>query len=147
MGAWLRVVAGLVLAVGMTQWPYGHACGFGLAAYLLAVAGVLGAGAWAGVYAWKARLALAHLAALAVTLWGLGLAAAQILPRVGYARAEASWVCRQAVRTPVVGPAEPSSAVVEPASPQDSLAPPDTVSPPDSATAGEVPPPDRSEGR
>lgn len=92
-GVWLRVGLGIVLSIGLTQWPYPHPCGFRLALFLGAVAMIPIAGVWAAVGAWRRRLAVAHLLALLVIGWGAVLAAREVLPRVGYARVEASWLC------------------------------------------------------
>jgi hypothetical protein len=93
LGAWLKV--GLSAAAGalMTQWPYAHSCGLGLYLYLGSVLAVTVAGGWASVASWKHRMAVAHVLSLGVVLWGLILAAAQILPRIGYAAAAAGWRC------------------------------------------------------
>jgi hypothetical protein len=90
---WGRVAVGAALAVAMTQWPYAHACGFPLAGYLAAVAGVLVAGAWAAHGAWQARMGLAHLAALAIVFASAALAADQVMPRMGYSPVEVTWRC------------------------------------------------------
>jgi hypothetical protein len=93
LGAWLKV--GLSAAAGalMTQWPYAHSCGLGLYLYLGAVLAVTVAGGWASVSSWKHRVAAGHVLSLGVVLWGLVLAAAEILPRIGYAAGSASWRC------------------------------------------------------
>lgn len=163
IGSWIRVAAGLVLAFGITQWPYAHACGLGLLFYLAAVAGIVAVGVWAGVHTWRSRLAVPHLLAQCVLLWGLALAVFLILPRVGYAKTEAIWLCR--VQTPVPSPAVDPVAV-EPTSPQeaalsdsaaagdstiaaDSLASLDPVVKGDSVTRGDSVPvavPDTSSG-
>jgi hypothetical protein len=90
---WLRVTLGLLLAVGITQWPYASACGLNLVVYLGAIATVIVAGVWSGVSSWHRRLGLAHFLSLAVLLWGLILAAREVLPRVGYAKASRAWTC------------------------------------------------------
>lgn len=90
---WLRVLLAVLVAGAMTQWPYSHDCGVNLFLYLGAVGGVVTAGLWSGVTSWQRRLGLAHTIALLVTLWGLVLAAAQVLPRIGYARHIAQWWC------------------------------------------------------
>ena len=90
---WLRVLLAVLVAGAMTQWPYSHDCGVNLFLYLGAVGGVIAAGLWSGVTSWQRRLGLAHTIALLVTLWGLVLAAAQVLPRIGYARHIAQWWC------------------------------------------------------
>lgn len=90
---WLRVGLAAVLGVGMTQWPYAHACGLPLMLYLGAVGVVVVAGLWGSVSAWRGRLGAAHSVGLLVALWGGVLAAAVVLPRVGYARVAATWWC------------------------------------------------------
>jgi hypothetical protein len=90
---WLRVLLAVLVAAAMTQWPYSYSCGLNLIAYLGAVGGVIAAGLWSGVTSWQRRMGLAHTIALMVTLWGLVLATAQVLPRIGYARHAAQWWC------------------------------------------------------
>lgn len=93
LGTWLRVGLGLLVGIGMTQWPYTHGCGLRLIFYLIGVAAVLAAGVWSALSSWKRRLGLAHALSLGLVLWGLVLAAREVLPRVGYARTEALWLC------------------------------------------------------
>ena len=90
---WLRVVLGLALALGMTQWPYLHQCGLNLFLYCGAIVTVIVAGVWSGVSSWYRRLALAHVLSILVVLWGLVLAARETLPRIGYAQETATWFC------------------------------------------------------
>lgn len=94
LGVWGRVLLGVVLGAAVTQWPNDHACGVPLALYLGSVAVVLLAGGWGAVTAWQRRLAAPHIAALGLIGWGFALAAAEILPRIGYATEAASWLCR-----------------------------------------------------
>ncbi len=56
---------------------------------------VLVAGAWAAHAAWRARMGLAHLAALAIVLASAALAADQVMPRLGYSPVEVTWGCPQ----------------------------------------------------
>jgi hypothetical protein len=93
LATWFRVILGLLLAVGMTQWPYANACGLNLAVYLCAILAVIVAGLWSAVSSWHRRLGLAHVLSLAVLLWGLLLAARELLPRTGYAREVRTWTC------------------------------------------------------
>lgn len=93
LATWLRVGLGLLLAVGITQWPYANACGFNLAVYLGAIGTVIVAGLWSSVSSWRRRMGLAHTLSLAVLLWGLFLAAREVLPRVGYASTARTWTC------------------------------------------------------
>ncbi len=92
-GTWLRVLLGVLAGAALTQWPYARQCGLGLMLYLGAVGVVTLAGLWGALAAWRKRMGLAHTIALLVTLWGLILAAAVVLPRTGYARQTASWLC------------------------------------------------------
>ena len=93
LGTWLKAGLGVAAGVLMTQWPYAHTCGLGLYLYLGAALAVTVAGGWASVSSWKHRMAVPHVLSLGVVMWGLVLAAAQILPRIGYAAAAASWRC------------------------------------------------------
>ena len=90
---WLRVLLGVGLAVGITQWPYPTACGFNLAVYLGAIFTVVVAGIWSSITSWQRRLGLAHTLSMLVLLWGLVLSAREVLPRVGYARHPRVWNC------------------------------------------------------
>jgi hypothetical protein len=90
---WARVVLGVVLGVMITQWPYAHACGLGLLQYFGAVAMVLVTGAWIAVASWSRRHVASHVLALLLILWGIALAAYEILPRVGYAALRWTWQC------------------------------------------------------
>ena len=90
---WFRVLLGLALAVGITQWPYSNACGFNLAMYLGAIATVTVAGLWSSITSWQRRMGLAHILSLLVLLWGLVLAARETLPRLGYAKQARTWTC------------------------------------------------------
>jgi hypothetical protein len=90
---WLRVLLAVSLALAMPFWPYGRGCGLGLFAYLAAASVVVIGGGWAAVSTWHRRRPMAHVVALLVTLWGIGLLAAEVLPRVGYAKQTVRWVC------------------------------------------------------
>ena len=93
MWTWTQVLLGALLAVGMTQWPYSHACGIKLFLYLGAAGLVVVAGLWGTVSSWRRRMGLAHTVALLVTLSGLVLVAHELLSRVGYARHALTWMC------------------------------------------------------
>jgi len=90
---WARVALGVVLGVMITQWPYAHACGLGLLQYLGAVAMVMATGTWIAVASWSRRHVPGHILALLLILWGIALAAYEILPRVGYAALQGTWQC------------------------------------------------------
>lgn len=92
-GAAGRLMLVLALAVAINFWPYARSCGMGLYVFLGAeLALVLGA-LWTASYTWRGRLAKGHAVAMIVLLWAFVLVAAQVLPRVGYARASAAWTC------------------------------------------------------
>jgi hypothetical protein len=93
VGAWVRALIGAVLAVAVWSWPYAHPCGWALYGYSGAIAMVVVAGAWGMAASWRRRVGLAHLVSLGVFLAGLILAAATVLPRTGYARVPATWMC------------------------------------------------------
>ncbi|MEJ2502723.1 MAG: hypothetical protein P8177_05300 [Gemmatimonadota bacterium] len=86
------MLLGAILAGALTQWPYAT-CGPALAAYLSAVAVVLAMGLWASRSAWRARLGYAHTLGIALLFAGAVLAAAQLLPRLGYAGLRVPWGC------------------------------------------------------
>jgi hypothetical protein len=100
---WFRVVLGVLLAVGITQWPYANACGLNLAMYLGAIGTVVVAGLWSAVSSWNRRLGLAHVLSLLVLLWGLTLAARELLPRIGYASDVRTWSCPTAAGPQTTG--------------------------------------------
>jgi len=137
IGSWIRVAAGVALAFGITQWPYGHACGLGLFVYLAAVAGVVVAGLWAGIHTWRTHLAVPHLLAQGVLLWGLALALFLVLPRAGYAKADAVWLCRAQAPapSPVVSPVTVEPSATQAAAPSDSATAGDSASAVDSLTS------------
>jgi hypothetical protein len=100
----------------VAQWPYSHACGFQLGAYLAAVGVVILAAVWGGAFSWNNRLAVAHVVSIGVLGWGVALGAGQVLPRVGYASHSAAWGCvAQATPAPtqVTLPAQNEPAVAE----------------------------------
>jgi hypothetical protein len=90
---WARVGLGVLLGGMITQWPYAHACGLPLLAYFGAITMVIVAGAWAAVASWTRRHPSSHVLGLLLVLWGIALAAYQILPRVGYAAERWGWQC------------------------------------------------------
>ncbi len=96
-GAFLRLALSAAVGVGILFWPYPSRCGFGLAMYLAAVAGVITGGVWSAIWTWKHQTPRAHALSLVLVAWGLGLGAAEVLPRVGYAIPTAAhpaqWAC------------------------------------------------------
>jgi hypothetical protein len=106
IGVWGRVLLGLALGVTMAGWPYARTCGMPLLGYLGAILIVILSGLWAAAASWKYRVALAHVVALTVLLYGITLVVAELLPRTGYAVDHASWQCdeipSQSISVPVV---------------------------------------------
>jgi hypothetical protein len=102
LGTWIRVLLAVLAGAGMTQWPYTHGCGIWLFTYLGGVGAIIAAGLWSAVASWKARLAFAHVVSMLVIVWGLALAAREVLPRVGYANLEGPWLCPDVTPTPRV---------------------------------------------
>lgn len=93
LGVWLKVLLGALGGAALFYWPYGKVCGGPLYLYLLGVLAVTSAGLWAMRGAWTHRRGGAHIVGLLVFLLGLGLAAAEILPRVGYTTVARTWTC------------------------------------------------------
>lgn len=90
---WARVGLGVLFGGMITQWPYVHGCGMPLLEYFGAVTMVIVAGGWIAVASWTRRHPPSHVLALLLALWGMALAAYEILPRIGYAAARWSWQC------------------------------------------------------
>ena len=86
LGVMMRLLLSVALGIGMIFWPYQARCGFGLLAYLFAVAVLIGAGGWSAVWAWRHRAGKAHVLSLLIVLWGTILGAQEVLPRLGYAK-------------------------------------------------------------
>lgn len=96
-GVYARLTLAVAIGVGIIFWPYANRCGLGLAGYLGAVGAVIVSGAWSAVWTFRHRAARAHFLALLLVLWGLILAAIDVLPRIGYAKPTtdhpAVWAC------------------------------------------------------
>ena len=96
-GVFLRLGLAVALGVAMLFWPYVNRCGIGLAAYLGATVVVAAAGVWSAVWTWRHRAGRGHVLALLLILWGVVLAAQEILPRTAYGRPDAThpavWAC------------------------------------------------------
>lgn len=105
-GAWSRAALGVVASGALPFWPYDRSCGLGVGMYLAACVVVIVTGLWAAGFAWRERVGAAHVLALLAIGAGLVLGAERVLPRVGYARAEASWSCTAPppAPTPTVAP-------------------------------------------
>jgi heme A synthase len=97
LGVTLRVVLVLALGAAILFWPYKRECGVDLIAYLVAIAAVAIGGLWTVFWSWRHRMALAHAISMILIIWSLALAAAQVLPRVGYAKVDPThpptWWC------------------------------------------------------
>lgn len=97
LAVWARLVVVAILAGAVLSWPYSRGCGFGLSTYLAATAMIIVGGLWVVACTWTQRMARTHAIAMLVTLWGVGLVALEVLPRVGYARTDPSqsvtWFC------------------------------------------------------
>lgn len=89
----LRLTLSVVLGVGILFWPYENRCGGGLVMYLLAVAAVMGSGVWSAIWTWRHKAARAHILSILLLAWGVMLGAAEVLPRVGYAKEVLTWSC------------------------------------------------------
>jgi hypothetical protein len=70
-----------------------------LAGYLGAVVTIILSGAWGASAAWKYRAGLAHIVSLFIIFYGIVLAAAELLPRTGYATDHAVWQCEEATQS------------------------------------------------
>ena len=93
LSVWARLAVVTVLGVSLLFWPYDRSCGFGLAGYLAATTMVVVGGIWVVACTWICRMARTHAFAILLALWGAALITVQILPRIGYARVQATWLC------------------------------------------------------
>jgi hypothetical protein len=96
-GVFFRLLLSLAAGIGMIFWPAAGRCGLELAGYLAASALVAVSGVWSAVWTWRHRAGRAHIVALLLAVWGIALAAAEILPRVGYAvptPGRTTWTCQ-----------------------------------------------------
>lgn len=90
---WVRALLVAALGAAIPFWPYPVACGAGLALLGGATVVLILASIWTATAAWRRRQGLAHVVALLSLLWGVMLAGSIILPRVGYAQGQLSWMC------------------------------------------------------
>ena len=104
IGTWVLLLLVAALGAFLPVWPYVNDCGTGLMGYLGAVGAVVLGALWAAVLTWRHRRPVGHVLAVATLLWGLGLAAERVLPRIGYAAESAEWICR----APAPPPQQPS---------------------------------------
>ncbi len=90
---WLVTLLGPIGAASLAIWPYQKACGLMLGVYLAGVLAVFGAGVWSMRWAWVSRRGAALIVGTLTLIASLVLAAAEVLPRTGYAAFTAGWVC------------------------------------------------------
>ena len=76
------VALGVLLSAAMPYWPYAHGWSWGLVVYLVAIAINLVAGIWGAKLTWDERLPAAHTISVGIVLWGIGLLAAETVPRI-----------------------------------------------------------------
>ena len=93
LGTWARAAFGVALAVSVVQWPFASPCGFPLMIHAGAIGMVMVAGLWSAGVSWRRRIGAAHVVSLLTLLTGVVLAMLLVLPRLGYAREAASWLC------------------------------------------------------
>lgn len=97
LGVWARLLVVAILGGAILWWPYGRNCGVGLASYMTATSMITIGGLWVVACTWIQRMARTHAVAMLVALWGVGLLALEVMPRIGYARADpahpVSWLC------------------------------------------------------
>ena len=93
LGVYARLVGVAILAAAMLYWPYARSCGLGLATYMASTIMVVVGGIWVTACTWITRMPRTHVIAMLVSLWGLGLLTFEVLPRIGYASAQETWMC------------------------------------------------------
>lgn len=84
-GVYFRLTLVFGLAVSIAAWPYDINCGPMLFGYMAAIGLLVVSGIWTAAATFTYQLPRRHLTALLVIWWGIGLGAAQVLPRIGYA--------------------------------------------------------------
>jgi hypothetical protein len=96
VGVWARLVLVAALATSLYWWPYGHTCGFPLAAFLVSQIMVIVGGVSVAGIAWRGRMlrVFAGSAFFIVAAWTV--IALHMFPRIGYStipNAHATWTC------------------------------------------------------
>jgi hypothetical protein len=84
-GAGARLILVFALFAALVVWPYANECGAGLFSYIGVEAVIVAGGLWVAATTWRYRLPKMHALSLLIVLVGLGLIAAEVLPRTGYA--------------------------------------------------------------
>lgn len=85
IGAGARLILVFALFGALIIWPYAKECGAGWFGYVGTQAVIVAGGLWVAFTTWRYRLPKMHALSLLIILVGLGLIAAQVLPRIGYA--------------------------------------------------------------
>ena len=97
LGASARLILVAALGAAIFVWPYERACGTGLFGYLGVEAMMFVGGIWVAISTWKSRLAKTHMLSLLIAFSSIVLMAAEVLPRIGYAKVDAKnppvWWC------------------------------------------------------
>jgi hypothetical protein len=98
IGVYARMTPVIALCVAIVFWPYASRCGQPLYNFLGAVAAVTLGGFWISALTWRWRMPKTHILAALVVIWGVTIAASEVLPRVGYAKADVQrplgWSCK-----------------------------------------------------
>jgi hypothetical protein len=103
IGSTARLILVLALGAALAMWPYSRACGSGWFGYVGVEVVIIAGGLWVAITTWRARLPKLHVLSLLIVLAGLGLVAAEVLPRIGYAVTDP-------LHPPLVWCAEPTNA-------------------------------------
>ena len=90
VATWARVLLVGSLAAALVWWPYGRDCGLPLAGFVGAASMLIVGGTWSAACAWRRRLAIPHVASIALLVAGLALVGAESVPRAGVGTL--SWV-------------------------------------------------------
>ena len=88
LGALARLLLVAALGAAVVLWPYRHDCGRHLIGFMAAEAMIVLGGLWVASCTWRRRMPTTHALAMLLVLWGLALTAAEVLPRVGYAKVD-----------------------------------------------------------
>jgi hypothetical protein len=114
---WFWVGLALALAAALLIWPYQRGCGLQLMFYLGA-AGVTAVIALLGALAsWSHRRGFAHVLSLLVLLWAGAVVLREVLPRVGYARTNLTWMCASVPTAPAPQTTAPGKPAPQPTAP------------------------------
>lgn len=90
---WFWVGLAVVLAIGLTFWPYDKSCGLRLIFYIGGAGIVVLIGFLGALASWSHRRGLAMVLSLLAIVWAGVMAAREVLPRVGYAKQSLAWTC------------------------------------------------------